>query len=349
MTTDEGAAVLMLDGALGEGGGQILRTALALSLATGTPFRLERIRAKRSRPGLLRQHLTALDAAAAIGEAEVTGAEIGSSTITFAPRGVRAGAYRFAVGTAGSTTLVLQTVLPALMTASAPSELVLEGGTHNPMAPPFDFLARAFLPLITRMGPRVEIELERPGFYPAGGGRFRVRIDPVPAPALQPLTLIERGEIRTRQATAWVANLDSRIGARELSIVQRKLGWPEDTLDVRVVTDSPGPGNVLVIELAYEHITEVFSGFGERGVRAEAVADGVVDQVRRYLVANAPVGACLADQLLLPLALSGGGTFLTQALSRHATTNIDVIRQFLPVPIATGPDAAGRVLVRIGA
>jgi RNA 3'-terminal phosphate cyclase (ATP) len=347
--TKTGGAVLTIDGALGEGGGQILRTALALSLATGAPFRIERIRANRSRPGLLRQHLTALNAATAIGEAEVTGAEIGSSTITFAPRAVRPGTYRFAVGTAGSTTLVLQTVLPALMIASAPSELVLEGGTHNPMAPPFDFLQKAFLPLIARMGPRVEMTLERPGFYPAGGGRFSVRIDPVSRAALRPFTLVERGEIQNRHATAWIANLDSRIGTRELSLVQQKLGWPEEAIEVRQVTDSPGPGNVLLIELHYEHVTEVFSGFGEKGVRAEAVADGVVDQVRRYLVSKAPVGPYLADQLLLPLALSGGGSFLTQALSRHATTNIDVIRQFLPVPIATEADADGRVLVRIGA
>src|SRR5689334_15022558 len=177
MTTQE-HAVLTLDGAAGEGGGQILRSALALSLATGTPFRLDRIRGKRRPAGLLRQHLTALNAATEIGDAEVIGAQIGSSTITFTPRAVNPGTYRFAVGTAGSTTLVLQTVLPALMTASGPSELVLEGGTHNPFAPPFDFLARAFLPLIERMGPRFEASLERPGFYPAGGGKFQLRIDP---------------------------------------------------------------------------------------------------------------------------------------------------------------------------
>jgi RNA 3'-terminal phosphate cyclase (ATP) len=345
MTTHE-SAMRTLDGGVGEGGGQILRTALALSLATGTPFRLERIRAKRSRPGLLRQHLTALNAATAIGEADVTGAEIGSSTITFAPRGVRAGAYRFAIGSAGSATLVLQTVLPALMLADARSELVLEGGTHNPLAPPFDFLARAFLPLIARMGPRVEVELERPGFYPAGGGRFRVAIDPVSK--LTPLTLLDRGETLARRAIAWIANLDPRIGQRELAIVREKLGWPEDALELRSVSDTPGPGNALVVEVASEHVTEVFSGFGERGVRAEAVADGVVTQVRRYLVANAPVGVYLADQLLLPLALSGGGAFRTQALSRHATTNIEVIRQFLDVSIASETDENGRALVRVG-
>lgn len=345
MTTQE-HAVLTLDGAAGEGGGQILRSALALSLATGTPFRLERIRGKRRPAGLLRQHLTALNAAAMVGDAEVVGAQIGSSTITFTPRGVKPGTYRFAVGTAGSTTLVLQTVLPALMSASGPSELVLEGGTHNPFAPPFDFLARAFLPLIERMGPRLAAELERPGFYPAGGGRFRLRIDP--ASTLTPLTLVDRGGIRARRAIALVANLSGEIGRRELAVVQRKLGWPEEALELRLVSESPGPGNVLLIEVESEQITEVFTGFGERGTSAEAVATMVVDEVRRYLVSSAPVGPYLADQLLLPLALAGGGTFRTQGLSRHATTNIEVIRRFLDVPIGTESEDGAGVVVRIG-
>jgi len=344
MTTRE-HALLTLDGAVGEGGGQILRTALALSLATGTPFRLEHIRAGRRSGGLLRQHLTALNAAMAIGDAEVTGAQIGSTTITFAPRGVRPGSYRFAVGTAGSATLVLQTVLPALMTASGPSELVLEGGTHNPFAPPFDFLAKAFLPLIERMGPRLEVELERPGFYPAGGGRFRIRI--TPTPTLSPITVIERGEIRGRRAIALLANLDAQIGQRELDIVQSKLGWAPESLELRVIPGTPGPGNVLLIEIESEQVTEVFSGFGERGVRAEAVAERVVEDVRCYLKAGVPVGAYLADQLLLPLALAGGGAFRTQGLSRHATTNIEVIQRFLDVAIIAETEGRDRVIVRI--
>ncbi len=348
MVTQE-RALLTLDGAVGEGGGQILRTALALSLATGTPFRLDRIRAKRSRPGLLRQHLTAVQAAAEIGDAEVIGADLGSSTITFTPRGVKAGSYRFAVGTAGSATLVLQTVLPALLTAGgASSELVLEGGTHNPFAPPFDFLARAFLPLLRRMGAKVEASLERPGFYPAGGGRFRVTIEPALASELKPLTVLDRGEIHTRRASALMANLDRRIGERELSIVHRKLGWPEDTLEVRVAKYAACPGNVLLIELESDAVCEVFTGFGERGVRAEVVADRVVEEVRAYLTSGTPIGPYLADQLLLPLALGRGGAFRTQALSRHATTNIEVIRQFLDVPIIVEIESQDCTLVRVG-
>lgn len=167
------ASMLDLDGSQGEGGGQILRSSLALSMVTGTPVRIRNVRARRPKPGLMRQHLVAVQAAARIGGARVTGTEIGSSTLTFIPGTVKPGEHELSVGSAGSTTLVLQTVLPALLCASEPSLLILEGGTHNPMAPPFEFLERTYLPLVNRMGPRVHAELERAGSYPAGGGRDR--------------------------------------------------------------------------------------------------------------------------------------------------------------------------------
>ncbi len=324
--------MLTIDGSQGEGGGQILRTALALSLVTGTPFRVERIRARRDRPGLMRQHLTAVDAAAAVGGAEAEGATLGSPALVFRPGSVKPGQHGFAIGSAGSTGLVLQTLLPALLTASGPSTITLEGGTHNPGAPPFDFLARVFLPLIGRMGPRVEAVLERPGFYPAGGGRCTFRI--TPATRLMPLTLLERGAIVRRRARALVARLPRQIADRELAVVRSGLGWSEDELSAAVVDGAArGPGNVLLLELESEHVTELFTGFGERGVRAETVAEGAVQETRRYLAAGVPVGLHLADQLVVPLALAGGGTLRTTALSSHARTNLDVVRAFLPVPI----------------
>ncbi|HEX8697393.1 MAG TPA: RNA 3'-terminal phosphate cyclase, partial [Myxococcaceae bacterium] len=191
--------MVRIDGSKGEGGGQVLRTSLALSLVTGTPFQMVNVRAGRAKPGLLRQHLTALKAAAEVGAAEVTGAELGSRELTFKPRALSPGNYFFAVGTAGSATLVLQTVLPALMVASGPSTLMLEGGTHNPAAPPFDFLKKAYLPLVRRMGPEVEAVLDRPGFFPAGGGKFRVDVKPAP---LKPLHLMERGRVLRREVKA---------------------------------------------------------------------------------------------------------------------------------------------------
>ena len=334
--------MLIIDGSQGEGGGQILRTALALALVTGTPFRMERIRAGRPKPGLLRQHLTALKAAVAVGSADVEGATLGSEMIVFRPGLVKPGAYQFAVGTAGSTGLVLQTILPPLLTAAGPSSLTLEGGTHNPFAPPFEFLARAFLPLVARMGPKLEATLDRPGFYPAGGGQISVGISPVPK--LDALTLLQRGETTRRRARAVVANLSERIAHRELRIVREKLGWQADELEavaLDVATGARGPGNAMMLEIESEHVTEVFTGFGQVGVRAEAVAEQAIQDARGYLAAQVPVGVYLADQLLIPLALAGGGAFRTVPLSGHSTTNADVIGRFLEIKITVSPEPSG--------
>jgi RNA 3'-terminal phosphate cyclase (ATP) len=233
--------MILIDGSSGEGGGQILRTALSLSLATGIPCRIENIRAGRKNPGLLRQHLTAVRAAADIGIAEFEGATLASSALTFTPRAIRAGEYRFAVGTAGSGTLVFQTILPALLRAPGPTRVSIEGGTHNDAAPPFDFLDRTFLPLICRMGARVSLKLERYGFYPAGGGRFIAEIEP--CQDLKPLHLGIRGEIRSKRVTAIVANLSTHIAEREIKKVASMMSL---TSMVQIVEtkNSPGPGNM---------------------------------------------------------------------------------------------------------
>lgn len=324
--------MLTIDGSYGEGGGQILRTALGLSLVTGTPFRIEKIRAGRKHPGLMRQHLTAVNAAAQVGRAEVEGATIGSQQLTFRPGKITAGEYHFAIGTAGSATLVLQTVLPALLTASKPSLLTIEGGTHNPHAPPYDFVERAFLPLVSRMGPKLEAKLERYGFYPAGGGRLSVRIEPVSK--LTAYDLCERGAIQSRRARAIVSALPVEIAERELKVVKQRLAWEDSYCSVVEASSSRGPGNLLTIELVYEHVTELFTGFGEKGVRAEKVAEDAVREARRYMTADAAVGEYLTDQLLVPMALARGGSFLSIGLSRHATTNIEVIEKFLDTEIS---------------
>ncbi len=323
--------MIKIDGSMGEGGGQVLRTSLGLSLVTGEPVCLTQIRAKRPRPGLMRQHLTAARAAAEVSSGRLEGDAIGSGELVLKPGSVRPGTYRFAVGTAGSATLVLQTVLPALLGADGPSDLILEGGTHNPWAPPFDFLDRVFLPLLGRMGAPVEVELERPGFYPAGGGLFRARVEPVRG--WRPLELLERGDFRSRKARAMVARLPADIGHRELKVLSKKLGWAEEELEVVEMEGSRGPGNMLAAELAFDQVTELFVGFGEKGVTSERVARQVVGQLKRYLSARAPVGRYLADQLLIPSALAGGGTFSTMALTRHTRTNMEVVRRFLDVKI----------------
>jgi RNA 3'-terminal phosphate cyclase (ATP) len=326
--------MIIIDGSMGEGGGQVLRTSLGLSLVTGKPFRIENIRAGRRKPGLMRQHLTAMRAATEISAAKVSGDAIGSRELEFEPGEVRPGQYEFAVGTAGSATLVLQTVLPALMVAQGPSQLTLKGGTHNPWSPPFDFLAKAFLPLLNRMGANVKATLVRPGFYPAGGGEFTIAITPALDGKLRPLELMERGEIVLRRARAIVARLPEHIAERELSVVERKLGWTGDSLVVEQTHDSVGPGNIIMLEIASRNVTEVFTAFGEKDVRAEAVANKAVDQARAYLAAGVPVGPHLADQLLVPMAMAaaqGAGRFRTVAPTRHTTTNIEVIQKFMDV------------------
>jgi RNA 3'-terminal phosphate cyclase (ATP) len=322
--------MIIIDGSKGEGGGQVLRTALALSLARGTAFRMENIRARRERPGLMRQHLTAVQAACAVGRARVEGDTLGSRTLTFVPQAVEAGEYVFSVGTAGSGTLVLQTVLLPLLLASRETTLTVEGGTHNPWAPPFDFLARVFLPIVNRLGPRVVVDLERPGFYPAGGGRFSVTIKP--AASIERLELLERGEITSRRVRAIVANLPRHIAEREAATALNALNWPDGARGIEVV-DATGPGNIVFVEIESQHAMEICTGFGEAGTRAEAVAAQASKDARRYLAAGVPVGCHLADQLLPLMALGNGGAFRTLGLSQHARTNADVVRQFLDVRI----------------
>ncbi|MFT4623412.1 MAG: RNA 3'-terminal phosphate cyclase (ATP) [Myxococcota bacterium] len=321
--------MIELDGSFGEGGGQILRTSLALSLCTGRPFRVHAIRAGRPRPGLLRQHLTCVRAAAAIGQAEVQGAELGSTELVFRPGPVTGGQHRFAVGSAGSANLVLQSILPALLTASAPSEVTIEGGTHNPSSPSFEFIQQVFAPLLSRMGVELELELVRHGFYPAGGGCLVARV--TPAARLAPLTLTERTGAPVLRATAVVSALSKSIARRELKalIGALELDWPQ----TRVVdVEAPrGPGNAVWVEVESTNITEMFVGFGTRGKSAEAVAARIAGQVQQYLSSGAPVGAHLADQLLIPLALASGGTFRTVPPTAHTTTNVAVVERFLPV------------------
>ena len=329
--------MLVIDGSAGEGGGQILRTSLALSLVTGVPFRIEAIRAGRKKPGLLRQHLTAVQAAAEISGARMEGADMGSRALTFSPRAVEPGEYGFSIGTAGSATLVLQTVLPALVTASKPSRITLEGGTHNPAAPPFEFLERAFFPILNRMGPAVRGDLERHGFYPAGGGRLTVSIEPVSR--LRGFEMHERGASTVRRATAIVAHLPEQIAQRELEVVARRLSWTGESLHTKVVSDSHGPGNILLLEIGSEHSHEVIAAFGARGITAEAVAENAVRDARRYLASEAPIGSYLADQILLPLALAGEGSYRTVTPSRHLRTNAAVIETFLPGRIRMEPVA----------
>ena len=325
--------ILHIDGSQGEGGGQVLRTSLALSLITQMPICIENIRAKRAKPGLLRQHLTAVRAASEIGNAIVEGDAIRSQSLTFIPGKVAGGDYKFSIGTAGSTLLVLQTVLPPLILADAPSVIEIEGGTHNSMAPSFDYIERVFLPLLKKMGCDINLYLERAGFYPAGGGKIRVEI--TPAKSLKPVKILERGELVAIRAYAVLCNLPDEIAQRELKILTEKLELSMDEVHIQRYDDALGAGNVLSIKCCSQSITELFTAFGEKGLAAEEVAKKALKEVQRYLKSDAPIGDYLADQLLLPMALAENGSFRTTSLSRHFTTNQAIIQKFLDVNIST--------------
>lgn len=339
MALSDNEKMLKLDGSMGEGGGQILRTALSLSLQLKRPIHISNIRLHRSKPGLQRQHLVAVQAAEVVGGAEVKGATLNSTEINFVPHEIKPGNYRFDIGSAGSTTLLLQALLLPMALAKSPSTLHLIGGTHNPMAPTFEFFQQAYLPLLRRMSAQIDVEMVRPGFYPCGGGEMVVRIEP--ARRLLPLFLPQRGAVESIRATAFLARLPAHIAERELRGVSRGLELAKDALFIRRLNQAYCPGNALEVHVKSESCTETFSAIGQRGIPAEAVADNVVKQVRRYLAADVPVGVHLADQLLLPLALAGEGSFLTLEPDLHTPTNIAVIERFLPVTISTeelGPD-----------
>lgn len=334
-----------IDGSQGEGGGQILRTALALSLVTGEPFRIEGIRAGRAKSGLLRQHLAAVRAAGEISSAEIRGAELGSTWLELSPGRIEGGERRFVIGSAGSATLVLQAILPALLAADRPATIEIEGGTHNRSAPPYEFLAGAFLPLLRRMGAAVELELVRPGFEPAGGGLLIARTQPS---RLRPLALLERGALVRKTATAFVSALPGEIAERELAVLAGRPDLSDAERRIRTIPTPRGPGNLVAIEVEHEQVTEIFTALGARGLPGEEVATRAADEAARYLATDVPVGLYLADQLLLPLALAGGGTYRTLAPSTHTTTQAAVITDWLGTSIRWEIEPGGAARVTAG-
>lgn len=344
---------ITLDGAAGEGGGQILRTGLALSLATGRPLHITRIRAGRPKPGLMRQHLACVQAAEAVCHGRAEGAALGAQALQFTPGPVRAGRYRFQVATAGSCMLVLQTVLPALLLADGASEVQLAGGTHNPMAPPFDFLDRAFAPLVRRLGAGLDLQLQRRGFFPAGGGEVVARITPAAQP-LAPFDLLERGPLASAWGEVLAPGIAKGVAARELQALGQRMGWTFEAGQLRqpVARQNEGPGNALLAILAHAHVTEVFCQLGERSLSSEQVARRLCDDVRAYWRSQGALGPHLADQWMLPLALavwrSGqAARYTCSAVTPHAETNAQTIARCLPVRVEISPvERAMQVLVR---
>lgn len=339
---------IVIDGSRGEGGGQILRSSLSLSAITGRPLELVNIRANRRKPGLRRQHLACVLAVAELTGAEVEGAEVGSRRVSFRPgREAAPGEYRFAIGTAGSSTLLLQTVLWPLALAAGPSTVVVEGGTHNPKAPPFEFLARSFAPMLRRAGVALGLELERCGFYPRGGGRIRATVAGPAGRSLEPFELAGSGAERRRSALVLLSRLPEHIARREAAVLRERLELAEDDVEIRHVK-SPGPGNAVHVVLELADHTEVCTAFGERGVSAERVAAAAADEAQAYLASGAAAGEHLADQLVIPLALAGGGAVRIATPSLHTRTNVEVVGRFLETPLSLDEESGGAWWLRAG-
>lgn len=315
-----------IDGAQGEGGGQVLRTSLTLATCTGQDIIVKNIRAGRSRPGLLRQHLCAVRSAAAISNATVSGDELASQRVTFSPGAIKAGEYEFKIGSAGSTTLLMQTVMPALLRAEGESRIRLEGGTHNGSAPSVDFVEQAYLPTLARAGVEIRSRLITHGFYPNGGGTWEIAVRPWRSP--KPVVLCDRGDFVERRAVIKSSAIDDHIAEREVKRVTVKMQWPAAETEIQRVV-SPGPGNIVSLRLRYEHATAIFEAVGALGISAERVAGRAISAAKRYQNGTYPVTDHLADQLLVPMVLGRGGEFVTGQLSEHMRTNIAVIEQII--------------------
>ncbi|MFQ6022434.1 MAG: RNA 3'-terminal phosphate cyclase [Acidiferrobacterales bacterium] len=322
-----------IDGASGEGGGQILRSALALSVMTRQPMRITNIRARRPKPGLMPQHLKAVEAAAAISQAHVQGARVGSLSLFFDPRITEAGEYHFDIGTAGAATLVLQTIAVPLSFAGASSVVSITGGTHVPWSPSYHYLAWHWIPYLARSGFRLDTTLERPGFYPRGGGHITLRIQPLTGSS--PVTLVRRGELKQIRGLSMVASLDESIAMRQRrQAVKRliRLGVDINIEMSRLSSYSPGTALILIAE--FEETQCCYGALGARGKPAERVADEAVDALEAFLATGAAIDEHLADQLMLPLCVVPAFSQLrVPQITQHLITNADIVRQFLPVHI----------------
>jgi RNA 3'-terminal phosphate cyclase (ATP) len=340
--------MIELDGSLGEGGGQVLRTSLTLSLLTKQAFHLRNVRARRPKPGLQPQHLMSVRAAAQIGQAQLRGAALGSCDLTFEPGVIMPGKYHFAIGTAGATGLVLQTVyLPLALGATEPSEVVLQGGTHVSTSPCFHFLDVTWRGYLEALGLRLKLRLIRPGFYPRGGGVVEAHIQPAGRP--RGLRLRERKAALTATGFSAVAGLPDQIAKRQVRRALHRLQSAGVRADIREETWDGGPGTVLAVRLGTTPAPTLFFGLGARGKPAERVADEAVDQVIDYLKAGpAAVDAHSADQLLLPLALAEGPSeFSVAQVTQHLLTNVEVIRRFVDREIFVEGEEGERGTVRI--
>ena len=342
---------IVIDGSQGEGGGQILRTTVGLAAALGMPVRVTGIRAGRQRPGLRPQHLAAMQAAAAVCNAQVGGASIGSTEITFQPGRCQVGRFRFDIGTAGSSTLVLQTVIPALMIADGACDVTVTGGTHNPLAPCFEYLRDVFVPLASAANLHVYVEMLRAGFYPGGGGELRMQIQGVGSTAnVQPFRYVDRGPLRHIEGLSAASySLAAHIIERQNSqALGRLIAAKHHATIQQAVWETFSPGTVVFLRAVFARSIAGCFSLGARSKRAEQVADDAVEQLLAFIDSAGVVDAHAGDQLLTLAALCPRESrFVVERVTDHLRTNAEVIRQLTGrrVDVECGERDSGLVIV----
>ncbi len=324
--------MIEIDGSYGEGGGQIVRTALSLSCLFRKPFRIFNIRKGRKKPGLMPQHLTCARAAQLISGAEIKGDHAGSTELFFSPQEFKGGYFSFDIGTAGSTSLVLQTLIPALAFSQQKTTLTLKGGTHVPLSPSFHYLNGIFIHFLERLGLKVLLSIESYGFYPKGGGI--VRADIFPAKNIKPLRIMERGNFLQIKGCSAVGNLPLSIANRQKDALVKKINY--EIKDIKILpaielieVPSIGQGTFVYIESKSEHSMAGFTALGARGKKAEVVGEETAGEFIEYYTTGAALDHHMADQILLYLSICNEeSVFTTSAVTNHLLTNLWVIELF---------------------
>lgn len=341
---EQSVGMIEIDGSFGEGGGQILRTALILSALFKRSLTLHHIRARRKNPGLGYQHLMAVNAWAEISGAKVEGNIIGSQKLTFIPAEIRPGNYQFRIGTAGSVTLLLQALLLPLGLSQKGSRLILEGGTHVPWSPPFHYLSEVLFPVLRSMGMSMQGKIHQWGWYPKGRGVMEVEIQPIRS--LKPISLLERGSLKGIRGLSASSLLPKDVGERQREEALRRIEKEmKMEAEIAILPDIPskGPGSFLFLVAESEGGLAGFSSLGRKGKRAEEVAREAVDALKDYLKAGGCVDPHLADQLIPYMAIADGSSFFTTTrITEHLLTNLWVIQHFKNLKISvTGEKGEG--------
>lgn len=315
--------MIEIDGAYGEGGGQILRTTLTLAMLNNTPVKIKNIRAKRPKPGLMRQHLACVKASQEISNAAVQGAYLGSTELVFIPSEIRAGNYEFDIGSAGSTTLVFQTILLPLLSASGESRVCFKGGTHNPMAPSLTCIKYGFIPLIHKMGGEVELDIKQWGYAPIGGGEWSAKVQPS---LLSPLWLTKPGPLIDSRVRCYSSNIKPGVAERELETYKKSCKTNIEVLDQKFPR-AVSTGNLLSHRLVFDDYQTCMSMLGRQRVSAERIAQELASQVNEFMESGCTLNSYLADQMMLPLYVAGAGVYTTPEMTLHAETNIYTIKK----------------------